>query len=169
MTLPSSGTIKFTDIEGEFGQTSPRSLSKYYGIDTGIPSSGQIKFSDFYGKVINATRTIGSNQNFNAYSDFTNASIVGGLKSASTVSASGQAVKYYITVNGTISASDTSTTAFDTGSFPAGSSVYLTNNSYIVGAGGRGNRRQRRRPRAAPRGDGWTRRHRRDRHRPRRG
>lgn len=138
MTLPSSGTIKFTDIEGEFGQTSPRSLSKYYGIDAGIPSSGQIKFSDFYGKVINATRTIGDATNFNAASDFTNASIVGGLKSASTVSASGQAVKYYITVNGTIGSTSTSTTAFDTGSFPAGSSVYLTNNSYIVGAGGRG-------------------------------
>jgi hypothetical protein len=47
-------------------------------------------------------------------------------------------VKYYLTVDGTISASNTSTTAFNTGSFPAGSSLYLTNNNYIVGAGGNG-------------------------------
>ena len=129
MTIQASGAIKFSDIENEFGVANPVSLSQYYSVDAGVPSSGQIKFSDFYGKVINATRTIGDATNFNAYNDFTNASIVGGLKSASTVYSNGQAVKYYLTVNGTISASDTSTTSFDTGSFPGGSSLYLTNNN----------------------------------------
>lgn len=138
MTLPSSGTIKFTDIEGEFGVTSPRSISKYYGADTGIPSSGQIKFSDFYGKVINATRTIGDATDFNAFTDLTNASILSGYKTIANIISNNLPVKYYITVNGIIGASNTGNTAFDTGIFPSGSSIYLTNNNYIVGAGGNG-------------------------------
>lgn len=138
MTLQSSGQISFTNITTEFGTASPTSLSKYYGLDAGIPSSGQIKFSDFYGKVINATRTINATQNYNARNDFTNASIVGGLKTASTVYSNNLSVKYYLTVNGIIGSNSTSSTAFDTGTFPAGSSLYLTNNSYIVGAGGNG-------------------------------
>ena len=49
MTLPSSGTIKMSEIKAEFGGTNPVGLSDYYGKD-GVPSSGTIKFSDFYGK-----------------------------------------------------------------------------------------------------------------------
>ena len=138
MTIPSSGQISFTDITTEFGTTNPTSLSKYYGLDVGIPSSGQIKFSDFYGRVINATRTITSTQNYNARNDFTNASIVGGLKTAATVFSNNLPVRYYLTVNGVIGSNNTGSTAFDTGTFPTGSSLYLTNNSYIVGKGGSG-------------------------------
>ena len=60
MTIKSSGTLSIsTDIVGEFGGTTPHSLSEYYrgGFNVpavtgslGIPSSGTIKFSDFYGK-----------------------------------------------------------------------------------------------------------------------
>jgi len=138
MPTPSSGAISFTDITNEFGVAGTRSISRYYGLDAGIPNSGQIKFSDFYGKIINATRTIGASTNYNARNDFTNSSIVGGYKSAATVYSNNLPVKYYLIVNGTIGASDTSTTALDTGTFPAGSSIYLTNNNYIVGAGGNG-------------------------------
>lgn len=138
MTLQTSGAISFSQIENEFGVANPRSLSKYYGFDSGIPSSGPIKFSQFYGKIINATRTIGAATNFNARNDFPNASIVGGLKSATTVYNNNQAVKYYLNVNGIVNSTDTSSYAFDTGGFPGGSSLYLTNNSYIVGAGGAG-------------------------------
>lgn len=138
MTIKSSGSLSFTEITNEFGVASPVSMSNYYGLDEGIPSSGQIKFSDFYGKMINATRILGESQNFNARTDFTNATIVGGFKSAATVFSNNQSIKYYITVNGIIGSSDTSSTAFDTGSWPSGTKIYLTNNNYIVGAGGRG-------------------------------
>ena len=138
MTIKSTGPLSFTEIADEFGSADTLSLSKYYGLDAGIPNSGQIKFSDFYGKIINATRTIGASTNYNARNDLSNASIVAAYKSIATVVSNNLPVKLYITVNGTIGASDTSTTAFDTGNFTTGSSIYLTNNSYIVGAGGNG-------------------------------
>lgn len=49
MTLQSSGTIKLSEIQTEFGGTNPISISEYYGADTGVPSSGVIDMSDFYG------------------------------------------------------------------------------------------------------------------------
>ena len=49
MTLQSSGAISLNDIAGEFGGSTPHSLSEYYGADTGVPSSGTISFDDFYG------------------------------------------------------------------------------------------------------------------------
>jgi hypothetical protein len=85
MPIPSSGAISFTDITNEFGTVSPTSISKYYGLDAGIPNSGQIKFSDFYGKIINATRTIGAATDYNAYNDLSNASVTGGYKSIATI------------------------------------------------------------------------------------
>ena len=138
MTIKSSGSLSFTDITNEFGVATPVCMSNYYGLDEGIPNSGEIKFSDFYGKTINATRTITASQNFNARNDFTNATIVGGYKSASTVFSNNQAVKYYIISNGIVGSVNTSSTAFDTGSWPSGTKIYLTNNNYIVGAGGAG-------------------------------
>ena len=139
MTLPASGIIKASQIQTEFGGSNPISISEYYGLDSGIPSTGPIKFSDFYGKVINATRTINATNNFNARTDFeNNATIVGGKRTSAAVYASNTAVKYYITVNGTIGATGTGSYAFDVGTFSAGTTIYLTNNSYIVGAGGAG-------------------------------
>ena len=57
MAVKSSGSLSFnTDIVGEFGGSTPHSLSEYYsGGDnvpsgvTDVPSSGAIDFSDFYG------------------------------------------------------------------------------------------------------------------------
>lgn len=144
MTLQSSGTISFSQIEAEFGGNGAVSMSQYYGLDSGVPTSGPIRFSNFYGKILNATRTIGSTQNFNARSDFqNNATIVGGKKTASSVYTSNQAIKYTINANGTIGATDTSSYAFDTGNFPSGSSIYLniSSGNYIAGAGGAGGSR----------------------------
>ena len=66
MTIKASGTLKFSDIEDEFGQGKSsfgRCMSNYYvpneygdmllPMDEGIPTSGGIKFSDFYGKKLN--------------------------------------------------------------------------------------------------------------------
>lgn len=58
MALQSSGPISNNDIAGEFGGSTPHSLSEYYrngglvpGNNTNIPTSGTIRLSDFYGAV----------------------------------------------------------------------------------------------------------------------
>ena len=50
MTLQASGAISFTDIQTEFGDVNPISLSEYYALATGLPSSGAISLNAFYGK-----------------------------------------------------------------------------------------------------------------------
>jgi len=50
MTLPSSGALSLSQIAGEFGGSTPHSLSEYYGVASGVPSSGAISISQFYGK-----------------------------------------------------------------------------------------------------------------------
>ena len=63
MTLQSSGAISLSNIAGEFGGSTPHSLSEYYrggGLvqshsgTAGIPSSGTISFNQFYGKTATA-------------------------------------------------------------------------------------------------------------------
>ena len=58
MALQSSGAISLNDIAGEFGGSTPHSLSEYYrngGLttanNTNVPTSGAIDFADFYGAV----------------------------------------------------------------------------------------------------------------------
>ena len=68
MALPSSGSISFSQIISEFGDSNGSAagsslgnyrVSESYGemynipLDTGIPQSGPIAFSDFYGKQLN--------------------------------------------------------------------------------------------------------------------
>ena len=50
MALQSSGQISLADVAGEFGGSTPHSLSEYYGVAAGVPSSGVISLSHFYGK-----------------------------------------------------------------------------------------------------------------------
>ena len=49
MALQTSGAISLNDVAGEFGGSTPHSLSEYYGVATGVPGSGTISLSDFYG------------------------------------------------------------------------------------------------------------------------
>ena len=58
MTLQSSGAISLSDIQTEFGGSSPTSLSEYYRggsnvinapVNNSIPTSGAISLTDFYG------------------------------------------------------------------------------------------------------------------------
>lgn len=49
MALQSSGAIKLSEVQTEFGGSNPISMSEYYGADTGVPGSGTISLSDFYG------------------------------------------------------------------------------------------------------------------------
>ena len=84
MALQSSGQIKFSEIEAEFGSNGGRTLGNYrisqtvgqltnLPLDTGIPQSGQIKFSDFRGKelniIVDCFENGSTNYNFDAYSD----------------------------------------------------------------------------------------------------
>jgi len=67
MPLPSSGALSMNDIAGEFGGSTPHSLSEYYasgalvlsgtsGTYGAVPSSGTISIQNFYGTA-NATPT----------------------------------------------------------------------------------------------------------------
>lgn len=71
MTLQSSGPLKASEIQTEFGGSSPFRLSDYYagganvpagtvGDGGPIPSSGTISFSDFYGasNIIDVPKTL---------------------------------------------------------------------------------------------------------------
>ena len=49
MALQSSGSISLFNIAGEFGGSTPHSLSEYYDAADGIPASGAISVSQFYG------------------------------------------------------------------------------------------------------------------------
>ena len=56
MALPTSGIISINNIVGEFGGSTPHSISEYYrngslvgSNNTNVPTSGQISLTDFYG------------------------------------------------------------------------------------------------------------------------
>ena len=124
MTLPSSPSqLAFSQIEGEFGQNSSRSLGNYrvkesnigdlgtLGLDndgTGgnlspiIPTDGQIAFSDFHGTSLNVVVNYWSGPNekrpqpgYQRYQD-NNVRVVGGFRSRPN---HGSGAKVYIHVN----------------------------------------------------------------------
>ena len=141
MTIPTSGQLKFTDIEEEFGINPPRSLGAYritdsYGtispalpLDTGIPTSGTIKFSDFYGKklniIVDCYEDGNSNYNFNAYSNAFNVGkfdVIGNFKTKSDVTKSkwNGGKRVIININktfGSVGASNRNHVAFDVGRY----------------------------------------------------
>ena len=63
--MPSSGPISLADIAGEFGGSTPHSLSEYYGVASGVPASGAIDFADFYGTSAVPPDPIASGLSFN--------------------------------------------------------------------------------------------------------
>ena len=83
MTLPSSGPLSLSDIQGEFGGSNPISLSEYYaggsyvpsgtsGTYGAVPTGGTISIANFYGtqaalEVVTMTDTDGGN-GYNSYS-----------------------------------------------------------------------------------------------------
>ena len=100
MAIKASGSsLKFSEIEYEFGQNNDRDLGEYrvsesHGqlsnmpLDTGIPQSGQIKFSQFYGKKLNIVVDMysgGTEYRKNARSDkYNNGNlhVIGGFRNA---------------------------------------------------------------------------------------
>lgn len=140
MTLQSTGPISLSNIATEFGGSAPHAISEYYrgGAYVGsgapnVPTSGEISLSQFYGAkkafVFNATIS-SSTLNYN----LKNAAIAAGWNQTDPLIAT-------VTINSGVyvGSSSTGTYAFSTGSsFPAGSTLTLTNNGYIVGCSGAG-------------------------------
>lgn len=133
MALPSSGPLSLLQIATEFGGSAPHSLNEYYAAAPGVPTSGPISISHFYGKSKGFvfTRTISADtSNYNLRAQAVAAGWDQALPLLADITVASGVV---------VSANATSAYAFDTGSsFPAGSSLKLTNNGYIIGMGGQG-------------------------------
>lgn len=143
MAIKASGALSFSDLSAEFGGAAPYSLSQYYRGGARVPSgpsqnaniatAGAISMGQFYGAVkgfvFNQTLT-GSVANYN----LRNAAIAAGWNGVLPLIAS-----ITIQAGATVYASSTGTYAFDTDtSYPAGSTLAVTNNGVIAGCGGAG-------------------------------
>ncbi len=143
MTTPITN-LKMSDIQTEFGGTNPAALSEYYRGGANVPigqatsatdgvaisTTGTIRMGMFRGlsKIFSFSQTISaSTANYNLRTQ----AIAAGWDGTAPISAT-------VTVNAGIFLYGTTAHAFDTGSIPAGSTISLVNNGYILGAGGAG-------------------------------
>lgn len=142
MSIKESGSLAFSEIAAEFDQSTPYSLSDYYRNgdivpdatdNAGIPESGAISIGDFYGatKRIQITKTVSANTadgiDLKAYAD------ANGYQAGIT--------DIYLVVDNGIyvgSPSDEESYAVTADGFATGDIVHITNNGYILGAGGTG-------------------------------
>jgi hypothetical protein len=137
MAIPASGQIAFAGTIGvELGRSATAQISMsesaVYTL-AGTNAAAQISFSTFYGKsnTLTFNLTISSNTtNYNMKS----AAIAAGWNGTSAA-----AVNCTINSGIFVYSTSTGTYAFDTGSsYPAGSTLSLTNNGTIIGKGGNG-------------------------------
>lgn len=96
MPLQTSGPISLGDIQGEFGGSTPISITEYYGSDTGIPASGSISFSDFYGTSSNIPLALSNPSNLTPFgaSDTIGGGVVDVTSNGVNVTASGGSPPY---------------------------------------------------------------------------
>ena len=166
MTLPSSGSLSFSQIEAEFGSNGNRGLGRYRAdsihftnktasdigriteggylpLDTGIPKTGTIKFSDFRGKSLNVVVNCwdADGETIDAKSDrwdSNNVMVVGGYRGKKE---SGS--KIIIHINKTfksVNSTTANTCAIKTGNWSgiSGMTVDLGDEARVYGAGGNG-------------------------------
>lgn len=127
MTLQASGAISLSEVEGEFGGSSPISMSEYYTRDDGIPTSGTISMSDFYSKSAIFYLEIASDQ--------INYSIATAAAAAGWIST--QPIEFTIPAGiFCYNTSDAAGAALKTGDCPAGLTIICE--GYICGSGGSG-------------------------------
>ena len=161
MTIKSSGTLKFSDIENEFGQGLSqygRKMSNYrraydYGdmelpLDEGIPTSGSIKFSDFYSKrknLIVDAYSGGTVYQINARNDCSITNVGDDRLGKSVPSTINSSTKVIIHVNKPIGsktqeqATGKNQVAFKTGYWNgADVKLYVGGQGLIAGGGGKG-------------------------------
>ena len=134
MALQSSGLIRLSQIQTEFGGSNPISLSEYYrggayvtANNTSVPTSSTITLSNFYGATKQFTFTLSTNQeNWD-------------LRSAATTAGWDGSAPLIVNINsGVYVWSDTTATAglIISGSFAGG--LTLNNSGFIMGRGGNG-------------------------------
>ena len=154
MAIKGSGSLSFSEIEGEFGTNSGRTLGGYritqsvgslsnLPLDSGIPTSGQIKFSDFYSKRLNVVvdchtggqqnRIVAKNDKWNN----NNVTVIGGFRGKKEGGS-----KIIINVNKRICGDKNTVTncALRTGSWDGSASVQVDigSSGRIIGGGGDG-------------------------------
>lgn len=156
MVIKSSGSsLKFSEIEAEFGSPPGRNLGAFRlttdyggftltGVDTGVPGSGAIKFSDLYGKRLNIVvdyYTGGDQVNANARNRYngSNGIVHGWAAKPSNTSNP----KIHVVINkkmGVSSNGARTNVAWRSGSWDSGTrfTVYVQSNAKIYGAGGNG-------------------------------
>lgn len=139
MAIHSTGAISFQDLINEFNVPNPVSLSQMYAggdyvpeANAGVPKSGAISLGNFYGATAayvldyNITADI---FNFNSTTVLANSSWDGVTPVILTVNIASGIV---------VSGNDTSIPAFVVNALPSGSQVFINNNGFIIGMGGRG-------------------------------
>jgi hypothetical protein len=145
MALQGSGSVSFSDIAAEFGDSTPHSMSEFYrngGLvpnatqNQNIPTSGAISVSGFYGATnrIQFNLTISSNT-------AAGIDLLARAQAAGTYSAGITDVT--LTVNSGVyvgSPSDGVSYAVTASGFTSGDVVNIINNGTILGAGGTGGR-----------------------------
>ena len=133
MALQSSGLIKLSDVQTEFGGSNPINMSEYYREgsyvttnNTNVPTSGVIALSQFYSTVAQFSLTISTN--YSTPQDLRSLAVAAGWDENDYL---------VVTNDGIISSNTTGTAALTiSGSFPNG--VLFINNGTVVGMGGRG-------------------------------
>ena len=134
MPIQSSGPVSLSDLQGEFGGSSPISLGEYYrngsyvtSNNTSIPTSGTIALGDFYGTVAQHVFTI------------TNSIQEADLRSLATADGWNGSDHLRVVINSGVYLWSDSITAgglIIAGAFPAG--ILLQNSGFIIGRGGDG-------------------------------
>lgn len=139
MAIHSTGAISFQDLINEFNVPKPVRLSQMYAgagyvpeANTGVPRSGAISLGNFYGAT--AAYVLDYNItadmfNFNSSTVLANSSWDGVTPVILTVNIASGIV---------VSGNNTSTPAFVVNALPSGSQVFINNNGFIIGMGGRG-------------------------------
>ena len=133
MALQSSGAIKLSEIQTEFGGSNPISMSEYYRNGTYVPSnntdvpiSGTISMSDFYNGVAATVLTISTNAT--EYNILTQAVAAGFNNSVGGV--------IQVTINAGVTVNASTTHAMQTGALHASTTLTITNNGTITGYDG---------------------------------
>ena len=133
MTIKSSGSLALTEIQAEFGGSSPISLSEYYrngayvtSNNTGVPTSGQISFNQFYSTVKQFIFTISSHVQ---QADLRTLALAAGWNGTAPIVATINSGIYLWSDN-------TGVGGLTVSNIPTGS--IINNYGYIIGRGGNG-------------------------------
>ena len=133
MTIKSSGSLALTEIQAEFGGSSPISLSEYYrngayvtSNNTGVPTSGQISFNQFYSTVKQFIFTISSHVQ---QADLRTLALAAGWNGTAPIVATINSGVYLWSDN-------TGVGGLTVSNIPTGS--IINNYGYIIGRGGNG-------------------------------